>query len=52
MLKQPVGVVNYTNVVIVRLKIGKKRFEIPCYPNKVQQYRQGVYVNILKIYFF
>lgn len=39
MLKQPVSVKNYTNVAIVRLKIGKKRFEIACYKNKVQQFR-------------
>jgi ribosome maturation protein SDO1 len=42
MLKQPVSVVNYTNVAIVRLKLGKKRFELACYKNKVQQYRQKV----------
>lgn len=42
MLKQPVSVVNYTNVAIVKLKIGKKRYELACYKNKVQQYRQKV----------
>jgi ribosome maturation protein SDO1 len=42
MLKQPVGVVNFTNVAIVRLKIGKAKFEIACYKNKVQQFRQKV----------
>ena len=42
MLKQPVSVVTFTNVAVVRLKIGKKKFEIACYKNKVQQYRQKV----------
>ncbi len=42
MLKQPVSVVNYTNVAIVKLKIGKQKFEIACYKNKVQQFRQKV----------
>jgi ribosome maturation protein SDO1 len=42
MINQPVSVVNYTNVAIVRLKLGKKRLEIACYKNKVQQYRQKV----------
>lgn len=39
MLKQPVGQKLLTNVSIVRLKIDKGRFEICCYPNKVQDYR-------------
>ena len=39
MLKQPVGMKVYTNVSIVRLKLGKGTFEIACYPNKVQDYR-------------
>ena len=43
MLKQPVSVVTFTNVAIVRLKINKLRFEIACYKNKVQQYRSKVY---------
>lgn len=42
MLKQPFGIINYTNVSIVKLKIGKKRLEIACYKNKVQQWRQKV----------
>ena len=36
MIKQPIGLKVYTNVSIVRLKIGKGRYEIACYPNKVQ----------------
>ena len=40
MIKQPIGLKVYTNVSIVRLKIGKGRYEIACYPNKVQDYRE------------
>ena len=39
MLKQPVGQKVFTNISIVRLKFGKSRFELACYPNKVQDYR-------------
>ena len=35
-----------TNVSIVRLKKGGKRFEIACYKNKVQEWRSGVETNI------
>ena len=35
-----------TNVSIVRLKKGGKRFEIACYKNKVQEWRTGVETNI------
>ena len=33
-----------TNVVVVRLKKGGKRFEVACYPNKVLSWRNKVYV--------
>ena len=39
MLKQPVGQKIFTNISIVRLKFGKSRFELACYKNKVQDYR-------------
>jgi len=35
-----------TNVSIVRLKKGGKRFEIACYKNKVQEWRTGVETNL------
>ncbi|PSR72437.1 hypothetical protein PHLCEN_2v11688 [Hermanssonia centrifuga] len=35
-----------TNVSIVRLKKGGKRYEIACYKNKVQEWRNGVETNI------
>jgi ribosome maturation protein SDO1 len=34
-IQQPVGQVRLTNVAIVRLKKGKRRFEVAAYPNKV-----------------
>ena len=39
MIKQPVGQKVFTNISIVKLKFGKSRFELACYPNKVQDYR-------------
>ena len=39
MIKQPVGQKVFTNISIVKLKLGKSRFELACYPNKVQDYR-------------
>ena len=42
MLKQPVSIVNYTNVAIVKLKVGKESFEVACFKNKIQQYREKI----------
>ena len=42
MLKQPQGVKILTNISVVRLMKGEKRFEIACYPNTVTAWRQGV----------
>ena len=39
MLKQPVGQKLLTNVSIVKLKFDKSCFELACYPNKIQDYR-------------
>ncbi|AET40960.1 guanine nucleotide exchange factor SDO1 Ecym_7108 [Eremothecium cymbalariae DBVPG len=41
-INQPSGQIKLTNVSMVRLKKGKKRFEVACYQNKVQDYRNGV----------
>lgn len=38
---QPSNQIRLTNVSMVRLKKGKKRFEIPAYKNTVQSYRAG-----------
>lgn len=41
-LNQPSNQIKLTNVSIVRLKKGGKRYEIACYKNKVQEWRNGV----------
>ncbi|GAO49893.1 Shwachman-Bodian-diamond syndrome protein [Saitoella complicata NRRL Y-17804] len=43
---QPSGQIKLTNVSIVRLRKGGKRFEIACYKNKVQEYRSGTEKNL------
>lgn len=41
-INQPSGQIKLTNVSLVRLKKNKKRFEIACYQNKVQDWRLKV----------
>ena len=41
-INQPSGHIKLTNVSLVRLRKGKKRFEIACYQNKVQDWRLNV----------
>lgn len=41
-INQPINQVRLTNVAIVRMQKGGKRFEIACYRNKVVNYRQGL----------
>jgi len=45
-VNQPSGQIKLTNVSIVRLKKAGKRFEIACYRNKVQEWRNGVETDI------
>ncbi|KAF8912891.1 SBDS protein C-terminal domain-containing protein [Gymnopilus junonius] len=45
-IQQPSNQIKLTNVSIVRLKKGGKRFEIACYKNKVQEFRTGVETNL------
>ncbi|TCD62816.1 hypothetical protein EIP91_006382 [Steccherinum ochraceum] len=45
-IQQPSNQIKLTNVSIVRYKKGGKRFEIACYKNKVQEYRNGVEKNL------
>ncbi|KAF7797802.1 hypothetical protein EIP86_009007 [Pleurotus ostreatoroseus] len=45
-IQQPSGQIKLTNVSIVRLRKGGKRFEIACYKNKVQEWRTGVETNL------
>jgi len=41
-VNQPSNQIKLTNVSLVRLKKGKKRFEIACYKNKVLEWRSGI----------
>ncbi|KAI0638807.1 Shwachman-Bodian-diamond syndrome protein [Trametes polyzona] len=45
-INQPSNQIKLTNVSVVRLKKGGKRFEIACYKNKVQEWRSGVETDI------
>ncbi|SCV99586.1 LAFE_0A06458g1_1 [Lachancea fermentati] len=45
-INQPSGQIKLTNVSLVKLKKGKKRFEVACYQNKVQDYRKGVETDL------
>lgn len=45
-INQPSGQIKLTNVSLVKLKKAKKRFEIACYQNKVQDYRKGVETDL------
>ncbi|KAL2124817.1 hypothetical protein VTJ04DRAFT_1182 [Mycothermus thermophilus] len=52
-IQQPSGQIKLTNVSLVRLKKGKKRFEIACYKNKVLEWRSGIETdldNVLQIH--
>ncbi|KAJ0394594.1 hypothetical protein P43SY_003337 [Pythium insidiosum] len=46
---QPVGKVIMTNVAVVRMKRGGKRFEVACYKNKVHNWRNGVEDDISEV---
>ncbi|KAL1302680.1 hypothetical protein AAFC00_003043 [Neodothiora populina] len=51
-ISQPSNQIKLTNVSLVRMKKGKKRFEIACYKNKVLEWRSGVETdldNVLQI---
>jgi ribosome maturation protein SDO1 len=45
-INQPSNQIKLTNVSLVRLKKGKKRFEIACYKNKILEWRQGIETDI------
>lgn len=45
-INQPNSQIKLTNVSLVRIKKGKKRFEIACYQNKVQDWRLKVEKDI------
>ncbi|OWB85316.1 hypothetical protein B5S33_g3980 [[Candida] boidinii] len=48
-INQPSTQIKLTNVSLVRMKKGKKRFEIACYQNKVQDWRSGVEKDISEV---
>ncbi|OJD15713.1 SBDS family rRNA metabolism protein [Emergomyces pasteurianus Ep9510] len=51
-INQPSNQIKFTNVSIVRLRKGKKRFELACYKNKLLEYRSGTETdldNVLQI---
>lgn len=51
-IQQPSNQIKLTNVSLVRLKKGGKRFEIACYKNKVLEWREGIETdldNVLQI---
>ncbi|KAL1957549.1 hypothetical protein VTO42DRAFT_5776 [Malbranchea cinnamomea] len=45
-INQPSNQIKFTNVSIVRLKKGKKRFELACYKNKLLEYRSGTETDL------
>ena len=45
----PINQVRLTNVAIVRMTKGGKRFEIACYRNKVVNYRQGIETDLSEV---
>ncbi|KAK2734553.1 hypothetical protein FQN57_001658 [Myotisia sp. PD_48] len=51
-INQPSNQIKFTNVSVVRLKKGKKRYELACYKNKLLEYRSGAETdldNVLQI---
>ncbi|KAK2792141.1 hypothetical protein FQN52_003909 [Onygenales sp. PD_12] len=51
-ITQPSNQIKFTNVSLVRLRKGKKRFELACYKNKLLEYRSGTETdldNVLQI---
>ncbi|TGZ84422.1 Shwachman-Bodian-diamond syndrome protein [Ascodesmis nigricans] len=45
-INQPSNQIKLTNVAVVRLRKGKKRFELACYKNKVLEYRAGTETDL------
>jgi ribosome maturation protein SDO1 len=45
-INTPVNQKRLTNIVIMRLKKGGIRFEIACYPNKVQEWQKKMCVRL------
>lgn len=47
----PINQVKLTNVSVVRLKKGGKRFEIACFKNKILDWKNKLYVSPLAFLF-
>lgn len=45
-INQPNTQIRLTNVSLVRMKKGKKKFEIACYQNKIHDFKSGIEKNI------
>ena len=45
-IQQPSNRISLTNISLVRLKKGKKRFELACYKNKLLEYRSGTETDL------
>ena len=48
-INTPINNVQLTNVAVVRMNKGGKRFEIACYRNKVVDYRQGLEQDLSEV---
>lgn len=48
-INTPINHVQLTNVAVVRMNKGGKRFEIACYRNKVVDYRQGLETDLSEV---
>ncbi|VEU42336.1 unnamed protein product [Pseudo-nitzschia multistriata] len=48
-INTPINHVQLTNVAVVRMNKGGKRFEIACYRNKVMDYRQGLEQDLSEV---
>uniref|UniRef100_A0A7S4ELP0 C2H2-type domain-containing protein n=1 Tax=Pseudo-nitzschia australis TaxID=44445 RepID=A0A7S4ELP0_9STRA len=48
-INTPINHVQLTNVAVVRMNKGGKRFEIACYRNKVVNYRQGLELDLSEV---
>ncbi|KAL7422921.1 hypothetical protein Q5752_002218 [Cryptotrichosporon argae] len=49
MIRQPGTQIKLTNVSIVRMKKGGKRFEIACYKNKANEFRSGIETDLSEV---
>ena len=48
-MKNPVNQVRMTNVAVIRLKKGGKKFELACYKNKIMNWRNKQETDINEV---